>query len=353
MGNKTSGLSKSEEKAAVADFLSASKTDFTTKYEAAPADDRKLDDYEPRRTLGTGSFGRVMLVKDTKNSQFCALKILEKAKVVRLKQVEHTLSEKRILTSVDFPFLINLTASFKDASNLYMVMEFAVGGEMFSSLRSAGRFEESRSRFYAAQIVLALEYLQHLNIIYRDLKPENLLFDEKGYIKITDFGFAKYVEGGRTWTLCGTPEYLAPEIILSKGYNRAVDWWALGVLIYEMVAGYPPFYAEQPILIYEKIVAGKPRFPTHFAKELRDLLKNLLQPDITKRYGMLKNGVSDIKDHSFFKGMDWIALYHREVATDHTPAIKGPDDASHYEVYQEVRIPSSDIVLFESEFSTF
>merc|ERR1712039_1145577 len=171
----------------------------------------------------------------------------------------------------------------------------------------------TQGRFYASQIILAFEYLHHLELLYRDLKPENILIDKTGYVLITDFGFAKKVKG-RTWTLCSTPEYLAPEIILSKGYNKAVDWWALGVLIYEMVAGYPPFFADQPIQIYEKIVSGKVRFPSHFTSDLKDLLRNLLSVDLTKRYGNLKNHVNDIKYHKWFSSVDWLAVYQKKVS---------------------------------------
>lgn len=336
----------------VKEFLNKAKEDFQKKWDCPSQNTARLEDFERKKTLGTGSFGRVMLVKHKATGNYHAMKILDKQKVVKLKQVEHTLNEKRILQAISFPFLVGLEFHFKDNSNLYMVLEFIEGGEMFSHLRRIGRFSEPHARFYAAQIVLAFEYLHHLDLIYRDLKPENLLIDRQGYISVTDFGFAKRVKG-RTWTLCGTPEYLAPEIILSKGYNKAVDWWALGVLIYEMAAGYPPFFADQPIQIYEKIVSGKVRFPSHFSQDLRDILRNLLQVDLTKRYGNLKNAVNDIKVHKWFLTTDWIAIYQKKVEAPFTPKIKGPGDTSHFDDYEEEPIRISSTEKCAREFADF
>ncbi|XP_067936048.1 cAMP-dependent protein kinase catalytic subunit alpha-like [Watersipora subatra] len=333
-------------------FLSDSKAEFEKKWDSPDKNTASLNEFDRIKTLGTGSFGRVMLVKHKSNGEHYAMKILDKQKVVRLKQVEHTLNEKRILQAIKFPFLVALTYHFKDNSNLYMVLEFIAGGEMFSHLRRIGRFSEPHSRFYGSQIVLAFEYLHYLDIVYRDLKPENILIDTTGYLKVTDFGFAKKIKG-RTWTLCGTPEYLAPEIILSKGYNKAVDWWALGVLIYEMAAGYPPFFADQPIQIYEKIVSGKVRFPGHFSSDLKDLLRNLLQVDLTKRFGNLKNGVNDIKGHRWFSSTDWIAIYQKKVEAPFIPKCGGPADTTNFDDYVEEALRISSSEKCQKEFIDF
>ena len=173
------------------------------------------------------------------------------------------------------------------------------------------------------------EYLHSKDIIYRDLKPENILIDTKGYLKLTDFGFAKVVEG-RTYTLCGTPEYLAPEILLNKGHGKPVDWWTFGVLLYEMIAGIDPFNDEDPMLIYQKILKGKVKFPSSFPSNAKSLVKHLLVQDLSKRYGNLKNGVNDIKNHRFFKDLDWSALVKYKIKPAYIPNISGNGDCKNF-----------------------
>lgn len=257
------------------------------KYEGKEWDALSLNDFEFLRTLGTGTFGRVFLVKDKKFQNYFAMKVLKKVEIVRLKQVEHVTSERNILMQLCFPFVVRLYKTFQDNRNLYMLMDYIQGGELFSHLRRLGRFSNSLACFVAAEVVLTIEYLHLRDIVYRDLKPENILLDNTGHVIITDFGFAKKFQD-RTWTLCGTPEYLAPEIIQSKGHGKPVDWWALGVLIYEMLAGFPPFFDDNPFGIYEKILAGRVQFPPHFDPNAKDLVKKLLTVDKTLRLGNLK-----------------------------------------------------------------
>jgi len=292
----------------------------------------RLDNFELLKTLGAGAFGKVLLVRDRRTDRKFALKVLEKKKVVQLKQVEHTINERNILSTLDFPFIISMASSFKDDRNLYMALEFVTAGELFTHLRKEDRFTESRSKFYAGQVVLALEYLHQKQIAHRDLKPENLLLDNRGYLKLVDFGFAKYVED-RTYTMCGTPEYTAPEVIKRKGHNKSVDWWALGVLIYEMCSGFTPFEVamRDRLKMYAKILKGAIKYPRHMSDAACSLVAGLLEVEPSQRLGCTVNGPKDVKAHAFFAGMDWSALYWKTIPAPFVPTLKNPLDVSNFD----------------------
>ena len=335
-------------------FLKRARNDFERRWTANFKPNAQVDDFTLMRTLGTGSFGRVLLVghKDRKN-ELMAMKVMEKARIVKLKQVEHIISEIRIIDSMKFNFLVGMEYFFKDNVYVFLVMPFVNGGEMFVHLRAQRKFDETMAKFYTAQVILGLEYMHNLGIVYRDLKPENILIDKDGYLKITDFGFCKKIDETRTYTLCGTPEYLTPEIILSQGYNKSVDWWSMGILIFEMAAGYPPFSARDPMKIYEKIVAGKYNCPQHFSKGLKDLVSNMIQVDRTKRFGELKNGTRDVKGHEWFKTMDWDSLLQKKLKPVFKPKVTGADDVSNFQAYEEETFRTSDQDEFPDEFSCF
>lgn len=294
-----------------------------------------LEAFEIGAILGTGSFGRVCICEHKATGTICALKMLSKSQILRTKQVMHIKAERDILSVANFPFLVNMFGCSQDEKCLYFVLEFVVGGEFFTHLRSSGRFSEETSRFYTSEILLSIEYLHNQDIIYRDLKPENLLLDKEGHVKITDFGFAKRIDH-RTYTLCGTPDYLAPEIILNKGHGKPVDWWATGVLIYEMLAGYPPFYDDDPMGTYQKILHGRLEFPSHFSRSARDLIKKLLQADLTKRYGNLKGGARDIKAHPWFNDVNWDAVALKKSTPPIKPIVGAVDDTSNFDDYSDI-----------------
>jgi len=294
----------------------------------------KLADLSLGKTLGTGAFGRVRFVTYKPNGKPYALKTLKKSAIIKMKQVDHIISEKAILTSLSHPFIVNMFGSFHDTRYIYMMLEYIVGGEFFTHLRKAGRFDNDQSMFYASQIAAIFEYCHGKNIVYRDLKPENILINVDGYVKLTDFGFAKVIEH-RTYTLCGTPEYIAPEVLLNKGHGKPVDWWTLGILIYEMIVGYPPFVDEDPMGIYQKILSGKIVFPKLFDKNAKGLVKKLLTADLGKRYGNLKNGVDDIKQHKWFKDLSWEDLLEKKMQAPFKPQVQGENDTSNFDDYPD------------------
>lgn len=237
-----------------------------------------------------------------------AIKYLKKYDLIKNKQVDHVHDEVTLISNMKHPNIVSFDGFTQDDCYLYLVMEFVQGGEFFIYLRSVGKLKPLDASFYGAQVAQIFEYMHSMNIVYRDLKPENLLINADGYLKLTDFGFAKVVLN-RTYTLCGTPEYIAPEILLNKGHGKPVDWWALGILIYEMNNGIDPFTADDPMQIYQNILSGKIKFSSSFDPDAKSLVRHLVEHDLSKRYGNLKNGVDDIKKHRYFKQIDWKLLF--------------------------------------------
>lgn len=294
-----------------------------------------LTDFQILRTLGTGSFGRVHLIRSNHNGRFYALKVLKKHTIVKLKQIEHTNDERLMLSVVSHPFVVRLWGTFQDSSNIFMVMDYIEGGELFSLLRKSQRFPNPVAKFYAAEVCLALEYLHSKDIIYRDLKPENILLDKNGHIKVTDFGFAKYVPDV-TYTLCGTPDYIAPEVVSTKPYNKSVDWWSFGILIYEMLAGYTPFYDSNAMKTYENILNAKLKFPSFFSEDAQDLISKLVTRDLSARLGNLQKGSEDVKNPPWFSEVVWEKLLTRNIETPYEPPIQqGQGDTSQFDRYPE------------------
>ncbi|XP_055362597.1 cGMP-dependent protein kinase 2 isoform X2 [Betta splendens] len=260
-------------------------------------------------TLGVGGFGRVELVTTLKQGKYYAMKRVSKKHIVSKRQEEHMLFEKKILKAIQCDFIVRLHAAFKDTRYIYMVMEFCSGGEIWTKLKEVGRFDEPIAVFCAACVVEAYSYLHKKNIMYRDLKPENLMMDVKGYIKLIDFGFAKeLVRGEKTYSFVGTPEYIAPEIIKNQGHDFAVDFWSLGILIFEMLAGSPPFSSSEPQRIYAKILDGVLKYPPFMNEAAKSIISKLCRPRPGQRLGNTKNGIKDVRHHRWFSSMNWHKL---------------------------------------------
>ncbi|ELP92263.1 protein kinase, putative [Entamoeba invadens IP1] len=282
------------------------------------------DDFDLVRVIGRGSFGKVMLVQKKDDKKYYAMKILRKDVVKERKQVDHTKAEKTVLMQISHPFIVKLYYAFQTADKLYMILEFVNGGELFHHLKEENSFSEERSKFYAAEIALVLIHLHSLDIIYRDLKPENILLDNTGNVVITDFGLSKQLaEGQDTSTFCGTPDYLAPEILKGTGHGAAVDWWSLGILIYEMIVGIPPFYDDDVSIMYQKILKSQPHFPKNISYDAKSVIMGLLEKDPNDRL----EG-KDVIEMEWFKDIDFDKLLKKEVPPPWVPPVKSKTEIS-------------------------
>lgn len=297
-----------------------------------------LDDFEFLKVLGKGTFGKVILCKEKRTDRLYAIKILKKEVLIAKEEVTHTYTENRVLQRCKHPFLTQMIYTFQTTDRLCFVMEFASGGDLYFLLnrevqtKRAG-FSEDRTRFYGAEITLALGYLHANNIVYRDLKLENLLLDKEGHIKIADFGLCKedIAFGDKTGTFCGTPEYLAPEVLEENDYGRAVDWWGLGVVCYEMMCGRLPFYSKEHERLFEMILSGRPRFPTQTSQEARSLLNALLIKNPLERLGGSEADAKEIMEHTFFASVDWGRIYRKEIAPPFIPNLTSETDTSYFD----------------------
>ena len=303
----------------------------------------KLEDFKILKVIGRGSFGKVCLVEYLPTKEIYAMKSLKKDVLIEQEQVENTLLEKEILQTIDYPLLCGLVFCFQTEERIYFIMPFLAGGELFQHLKKSRFFNEEKVRFYGAQIALALDYLHNKGIIYRDLKPENILLDEKGYLKLTDFGMAiKVKDNEKALSFCGTPDYLAPEIIAMEGADKMADWWSFGILLFEMLCGIPPFYNENLDKTYDMIQHGAVRFPKKIfiSDEAKDIILRLLEKNPKNRLGS-QSGIEEIKKHPFFAKIDFDLLEQKKIEAPFIPEIDNNTDVQNFDeefTSEEVRM---------------
>lgn len=301
----------------------------------------KFEDLKPIAVLGAGTFGRVSLVQEKGNKdQVYALKALIKSEIVQHKQEANVIQEKNVMLHSNHPFILRLYATFKDKARLYMLLEFVQGGELFTIVHTetSDGVPASHAQFYGAGVLLGLCYLHSKDIAYRDMKPENCLIDKDGFPKIVDFGFAKVIKNTKTFTLCGTPEYLAPEIVLGRGHDKSVDYWAFGILIYEMIAGYSPFSDPDnmdQVVICRNIVNGRLMFPRSFDPDCKEMVKQLLNRDPSSRLGNLRGGYDEIKQARWFNNFDFEAMMKKTLKAPWKPNVKSITDTSNFDPMED------------------
>ncbi|XP_063238015.1 serine/threonine-protein kinase Sgk1-like isoform X3 [Bacillus rossius redtenbacheri] len=313
-------------------------------------------DFEFLRVIGKGSFGKVLLARHKLEKRHYAVKVLSKRLVVKRNEAKHIMSERNVLLrNLNHPFLVGLHYSFQTPDKLYFVLDYVNGGELFFHLQRERQFAEPRARFYTAEMAVALGYLHTHGIVYRDLKPENLLLDAQGHVVLTDFGLSK--EGlfptDTTHTFCGTPEYLAPEVLrkegsvarrgcVRQGYDTSVDWWCLGAVLYEMLYGLPPFYSQNTAEMYDRILNKPLRLRPTVSESARDILAKLLQKDRHRRLGSGYGDFGEVKQHDFFKPICWEDLLAKKISPPFNPNVQNPLDLQHIDpAFTLEPVPSS------------
>ena len=299
-----------------------------------------VNDFQIVRLLGQGAFGQVLLVRKRDTKQLYAMKILNKQQLRELNQIAHAQTERRLLEVLDHPFIVKLRFAFQTRKSLYLVMDYCPGGELYFHLTRSGPFQEHKARFYAAQIVLALEYLHSKDIVYRDLKPENLLLDARGNVVLTDFGLSKenVKDHASARSFVGSPEYLAPEVLTRSGHGKAADFYSLGVVLYELLTGQPPFYHTNPERLYHKTMHDVLRIPNYLTPAAQSLLRGLLDRNVATR---LKTA-NELKHHAFFAFVDWNAILQGRETPPIQPTLRNDDDTSNFDSQFTVNVPLFD-----------
>ncbi|TKY65658.1 Serine/threonine-protein kinase AtPK2/AtPK19 [Spatholobus suberectus] len=291
-----------------------------------------IEDFEILKVVGQGAFAKVYQVRKKGTSEIYAMKVMRKDKIIEKNHAEYMKAERDIWTKIEHPFVVQLRYSFQTKYRLYLVLDFVNGGHLFFQLYHQGLFREDLARIYTAEIVSAVYHLHSNGIMHRDLKPENILLDADGHVMLTDFGLAKqFEESTRSNSMCGTLEYMAPEIILGKGHDKAADWWSVGVLLFEMLTGKPPFCGGSRDKIQQKIVKDKIKLPAFLSTEAHSLLKGLLQKEATKRLGCGPRGIEEIKGHKWFKPINWKKLEAREIQPSFRPEVAGKHCVANFE----------------------
>ena len=291
------------------------------------------NDFIPLKLLGRGSFGQVILARLKINNKLYAMKILDKSLLKARHQELHTQAERDLMVKINCPFIVNIKSAFQDEKYLYLVCDFMQGGDMYFHMHAAHKFQFELTQFYISEIVLALEYLHQNNMIYRDLKPENILLDAKGHIKLTDFGLSKMLNSSKdkAFTICGTAQYLAPEMFIKKGYDKNVDWWSLGCLMYEMLTGKLPFPIKREGKINLDVYQKKIQFPRHLNEDAIDIISKLLIVDPKKRLGSGKDGAQKIKKHPFFEEIDWEDIWNKKIIPPFKPDLENELDLKYFD----------------------